>query len=352
MKKLISVLLALALLLGAGLSAAEGTALPELPEGVKPVTWEVSKDHLMIETDEARALYERIVAEDYPTLEELQANPVVAQLDALSDYYKALYGNTLEINTPEREQLRREKIDEFLAHGSARTESIDENGKHYYVYDGELKKEYRMEVVLGLPASGKSSRIVDPDSEAMGAFILDPDMIKEQMPEYIESHGAGADAIHFEGMKIFNDAIAVFLSGDMKGTNAILPIVSTDLDDLMNTYIKPFEEAGYNVKVKFREAEPNAAAARVVMRELGGGQLINSKVVFIYSVGVDKVYDQIKVMINSNGEPYGYEEEEELAPAAADTYDAARAKLLPAASARETLTEEEKLVDDYLADAA
>ena len=200
-----------------------------------------------------------------------------------------------------------------------------------------------MEVVLGLPASGKSSRIVDPDSEAMGAFILDPDMIKEQMPEYIESHGAGADAIHFEGMKIFNDAIAVFLSGDMKGTNAILPIVSTDLDDLMNTYIKPFEEAGYNVKVKFREAEPNAAAARVVMRELGGGQLINSKVVFIYSVGVDKVYDQIKVMINSNGEPYGYEEEEELAPAAADTYDAARAKLLPAASARETLTEEEKL---------
>ena len=318
MKKLLSVLLALALMLGAGLAAAEEKQLPELPEGVLPVTWDVSPEHLMIETPEARALYERIVAQDYPTIEELQANPVVAQLDALSDYYKALYGNTVEIDTPERNQLRQEKIDEFLAHGSARTESIGIDGRHHYVYDGKLKKEYRMELVLGLPASGKSTAIVDPDSEAMGAFILDPDMIKERLPEYIESHGAGADAIHFEGMKIFNDAVAVFLSGDMKGTNAILPIVSTDLNDLMTNYIKPFEEAGYNVKVKFREAEPNAAAARVVMRELGGGQLINSKVVFIYSVGVDEVYDELKTMINSYGEPYGYEEEEEeeLAPAA------------------------------------
>ena len=152
MKKLISVLLALVLLLGAGLAAAEEARLPELPEGVRPVTWEVTPEHLMIETDEARALYERIVAGDYPSVEELKAHPVVAQLDALSAYYKALYGNTLDIDTPERDQLRREKKEWFLARGSARTESIDGNGRHKYVYDGELKKEYRMELVLGLPA--------------------------------------------------------------------------------------------------------------------------------------------------------------------------------------------------------
>jgi hypothetical protein len=317
--KRIQKLLALvfALMMAATFAAAEGTQLPELPEGVVPVTWEVNADHLMIQTDEARALYERIVAQDYPTMEELKANPVVAQLDALSDYYRAKYGNTAEINTPEREQLRQEKKEEFLKHGSARTESIDENGNHRYVYDGELRKEYQFELVLGLPASGKSTRIVDPDSEAMGAFILDPDMIKEQLPEYIESHGAAADAIHFEGMKIFDDCIDVFLNGDMKGTNAILPIVSSDLEELMTKYIKPFEAAGYNVKVKFREAEPNEAAARVVMRELRGGQLIRSAIAFSYGPGVKDVYDELKVMINAKGEPYGFEEEtEELAPAA------------------------------------
>ena len=115
---------------------------------------------------------------------------------------------------------------------------------------------------------------------------------------------------------IFDEAIKVFLAGDMKGTNAVLPIVGTDLDELMEKYIKPFEEAGYNVKVKFREAEPNEAAARVVMRELEGGQLINSAVAFNFGAGVADVYEELKDMINSYGEPYGYEEEEELVPAA------------------------------------
>ena len=288
----------------------------QLPEGVVPVTWEVSADHLMIEGDEARALYERIVSEDYPSLEELRADPVVARLDALSAYYKALYGNTADIDTPERQAMRQEIIEWFLTLGSARTDHLGDNGYPVYVYDGPLKSEYQMELVLGLPASGKSTRIVDPDSEAMGAFILDPDVIKAELPEYKESHGAGADAIHFEGMNMFYEAIRRFTEGDMKGVNAIIPIVSSDLDELLDNYVRPFEAAGYNVKVKFREAEPNAAAARVVMRELRGGQLINSAVAFSFGYGPEEVYNMIAPMINSNGEPYGYDVEEALAPAA------------------------------------
>jgi len=323
--RFLTLLLALALMMTgfcvAETSATESTAQADdpaslLPEGVAPVTWEVSADHLMIEGEEARALYERIVANDYPTMEELKADPVVAQLDALSAYYKALYGNTAEIDTPERDALRKEIMTWFLTLGSARTDHLDDNGYPVYVYDGPLKSEYQFELVLGLPASGKSSRIVDPDSEAMGAFILDPDVIKAELPEYKESHGAGADAIHFEGMNIFNEAIKAFTEGDMKGVNAILPIVSSDLDDLMETYIRPFEAAGYNVKVKFKDAEPNEAAARVVMRELRGGQLINSAVAFSFGYGPEEVYNELASMINSNGEPYGYDVEEALAPAA------------------------------------
>ena len=56
-------------------------ALAEAPEGVVPVTWEVSPEHLMIDTPEAREFYERIKAMDYPTMEELLAHPVVQQLD-------------------------------------------------------------------------------------------------------------------------------------------------------------------------------------------------------------------------------------------------------------------------------
>lgn len=296
--------------------AAETSSLPELPEGVVPVTWEVSSEHLMIQTDEARALYERIVANDYPTMEELKAHPVVAQLDALSAYYKAYYGKTDEINTPEREQLRKEVIDEFLSLGSARTESVDENGKHHYVYDGQLNSDYQMELVLGLPASGKSTRVADPDSEAMGAFILDPDVIKASLPEYKESHGAAADAVHFEGMNLYKKACKEFTSGKMKGVNIVLPIVGGDFDEMMQEYIKPYEEAGYNVKVKFCSAKENEAAARVVMRELGGGQLINSAVAFNFGDGPENVYNRLKDMTNANGEPYAFQDEEDLQQAA------------------------------------
>ena len=318
-RRILTMLLAL-LLATVGACVAETAEAVDpaslLPEGVVPVTWEVSEDHLMIEGEEARALYERIVSGDYPTMEELRANPVVAQLDALSAYYKALYGNTADIDTPERKALREEILARFLSLGSARTDHLDENGFPVYVYDGPMKQEYWMELVLGLPASGKSTRIVDPDSEAMGAFILDPDVIKAELPEYKESHAAGADSIHFEGMDIFAEAVRAFTEGDMKGTNAIIPIVSSDLNDLMDSYIRPFEEAGYNVKVKFREAEPNAAAARVVMRELRGGQLINSAVAFSFGYGPEEVYNVLATMTNARGEPYAYDLEEALAPAA------------------------------------
>ena len=298
----------------ASASGAETTVTP--PEGVVPVTWEPSEDHLIIEGDEARELYDSINDGNYPTLEELKANPVVAQIDALSAYYKELYGNTAEIDTPEREQLRKEILDQFLALGSARQVGSDEKHRVQYAYDGDLKKEYQMELVLGLPASGKSTLVTDPDSEEMGAFIMDCDVIKGMFPEYKESHGCGADAVHFEGYTLMKEAIKQFTEGDRKGTNVILPLVSTDFDELMNDVIKPFEDAGYNVRVKFCEAKPNESAARVVMRELAGGQLINSSVAFSFGDAPEKVYQKLAPMTNAKGETYGYDVEEEQDAAA------------------------------------
>ena len=289
---------------------SDATASTEAAAEVVPVTWDVTPEHPMIDTDEARALYKQIKAGDYPSMEELESNPVVAQLDALSAYYKDLYGNTADIDTPERKQMRKELKEWFLKLGSARTESVDDNGKHHYVYDGPVKKDYQMELVLGLPASGKSTMVTDPDSEEMGAFIMDCDVIKAELPEYKESHGAAADAVHFEGYNLMQEAMKEFFKGgSMQGTNVIIPIVSSDLDDLMENLIKPFEEAGYHVKVKFCPAKPNEAAARVVMRELGGGQLINSKVAFGYGYGPEEVYNKLSTMLNSDGEPYGVDVE-------------------------------------------
>lgn len=318
-KNILALVLCLALTAGAALAAGPDPeeAARLIAEGVVPVTWEPSADHLIIEGEEAKALYDRIESGDYLTMEELAANPVVSQIDALSAYYIALYGNTAEIDTPERTELRKKIREEFLAMGSARTVKIKNSGKHKYEFDGPLNTEYKMILALGLPASGKSTYLAEPLSEELGAFILDCDTVKELIPEYQESHGCAADAVHFESFAIMDDAMQEFLTGSKKGVNVVLPIVASDLDELMETYIKPFEAAGYTVKALFREAKVNEAACRVVSRELRNGRIIRSAVAFSFLEKPEEVYNKLKEMVSDKGEPYvDPVEEEELAPAA------------------------------------
>ena len=272
---------------------------------ITPVTWEVSEDHLMIEGDEARNLYNSIKAGNYPSLEELQNNPIVQELDALSEYYNSLYSDTSLINTPEREKLRKEVLQKFLARGSARTAEVRADGSKVYVYDGPLKYEYQALLVLGLPASGKSTRIADPSSEALSAFNLDSDVMKEMLPEFQESRGAAASSVHKESQEMQNQAVKAFTEGKMKGCNIIIQTTGNNLDSLKQRYLEPFENAGYNVRVVLVDAEVNESLSRAVMRGLRTGRIIPSSSIIGYGEGPRQVYQAIAKTPNKKGLPYG-----------------------------------------------
>lgn len=276
-------------------------------DDITPVTWDVSSEHLMIDTDEARALYERIHSGDYPTLEELENDPVVKKLDRLSDYYTKLYGDTSKINTPERKQLREEIFRKFISRGSARLDHVTEKGSKVYEYDGPLKYEYKAEIVMGLPASGKTTRIADPDSEALSAFSLDSDVIKEMLPEYKESRGAAAQSVHQESREILNKVVKEFTEGNMKGCNVIIQTTGNNMDEMRKRYIDPFEKAGYNVKIVLADAKLNESLARAVMRGLSTGRIITSSAIIGYGDDPRKVYEMMAPMTNSKGETYGYD---------------------------------------------
>ena len=280
----------------------------DLPEGVEPLTWQPSAKNLAIKTDEARELYDRIKKSDYPSMEELKKNPVVAQLDALSAYYFKMYGNTADIDTPERQQLREKVLQEFLSVGSARKISNATDKKIKYAFDGELKKNYQMTLVLGLPAVGKSTVFTNPNSEKTGAFILDCDVVKTLLPEYKESFGGASDAVHFESFNIMDKAMESFLSGEMKGTNIILPIVPTDFDELMSKYIKPFEAAGYDVRAVYIDAPENVSFANNIRRQLDSGRVFRSAVAVSFGDKPKKIYNKLKKLKNSKGKIYGMEE--------------------------------------------
>ena len=276
-------------------------------DDVTVVTWDVSAEHPMVDTDEARALYERIHSGDYPTLEELENDPVVKELDKLSAYYTKMYGDTSKIDTPERKQLREEIYRKFISRGSARKDHVNEDGSAVYEHDGPLKYEYKAEIVMGLPASGKTTRVANPDSEALCAFDLDSDVIKEMLPEYKESRGAAAQSIHQESREILNNVVKEFTEGDMKGCNVIIQTIGNDMDAMKKRYIDPFEKAGYNVKIVLADAKLNESLARAVIRGLSTGRIIPSSSIIGYGDDPKKVYEKLAPMINSKGETYGYD---------------------------------------------
>ena len=295
---------------------------------VSPFSWKPSKEHLCIDTDEAREVYTRIINGDYFEIEELKNHNIVKQLDVISDYYKNKYGDTSKIKTPERQELRKKIIQDFLAIGSARLTQAQLAGATTgaekatttgvkggvptgkYVFDGPLKKEFKLELILGLPASGKSTAFVNPHSDILDAFILDCDVIKELLPEFQETFGGAADAVHFESFALMDEAMKEFLEGGLKGTNIIIPIVAPNFDELMEKYIQPFEHAGYDVRAVFVGTPEKICMNWNVKRQLDSGRIFTSKVAFSFGDKPREVYERLKVMTNSKGKPYGEKFEE------------------------------------------
>ena len=290
---------------------------------VDPISWQPSPDHLCIDTDEAREVYTRIINRDYFEVEELKNHNIVKQLDALSEYYVNKYGDTSKINTPERQELRKKVIKDFLAIGSAQAEQAEQSAqpveqfRRKYSFTGPFKKEFKLELVLGLPASGKSTSYVNPHSDKLDAFILDCDVIKELLPEYQETFGGAADAVHFESFALMDEAMKEFF-GELKGRNIILPIVAPDFDELMEKYIRPFEDAGYDVRAVYVDTPEKVCMNWNVKRQLDSGRVYRSAVAFSFGEKPKEVYERLKDMINSKGKPYGqpFEEEEEIEEAA------------------------------------
>lgn len=252
-----------------------------------------------ISTPEAQRFLTQIKAGNFPTLNELRNSPVVQQIDAKAIEATNKYGYTAQINTPERIQQRKDWGNQFLKMGSAVKGS---DGR--YTFKGDIKKEHKMVIVTGLPAAGKSTIIANPVSEKLGAFIFDSDEVKQLIPEFSESGGAAANSVHEESKKILADAKNEFLTGSRNGDNLIVPIIGDELESLQRKWIKPFEDAGYDIEVKFREADPAQSLARSMGRAIETGRIIPMKVLLEYEDNPRKVFEILKGMKNKKGVPY------------------------------------------------
>ncbi len=262
---------------------------PKNPLYSKGINYQGKEVELTVQTAEAQRFYNDVSQGQLKPVEELKTDPVVLLLDCISEENtKAIGGVTADIDTPERAALRAAICRDFLQNGSARK---TENGR--YVYDGKVKKEYRACIVFGLPASGKTS-FVESFSEKEGMFVFDKDMIKAMIPECAATGGALDDAVHREGTSIANKAFREFLSGSHKGDNIVIQTTGDHAKPLIERYLKPLVAAGYDVKLKYIDADLKVSANRVVMRAIETGRIISSKAILNYGTKPAETYEWFK----------------------------------------------------------
>ena len=161
---------------------------------------------------------------------------------------------TDKIDTPERKALRK-KI-----------------AKDLYEKDIANRQQGRdATIILGLPASGKST-LANPIIKEKGALEVDPDLAKEQLPEYY--NGLGSSAVHEESSSITRDVMAKALAN---GDNIVWPRV--DSPEKVVKDIQNLKRLGYKVNVRMLDVDPTLAKQSSLKRFLENGRFLNPSLI-------------------------------------------------------------------------
>lgn len=222
---------------------------------------------------EARTALKRMQQGETLGYEELLAIP---EIDA------AMHGRN-DVSTydlPNREKVREEAKRKTLERGSY--SGVDENGNAKY--DGPVKQERRMDIVMGLPGSGKSSVYSDGLSAEHSARISDVDDVRPFIPEY---DGTNAAVVHEEAKEVSNAALDEALE---RGDNIVLSIIGDDVDKLRARIQHFTDEQGYEVYLHLNELPNEKALNRAVSRYLTEGRWVPLKMIHEFGDKPTQVY--------------------------------------------------------------
>ncbi len=260
--------------------------IQESPIGLKPLRVvesprvETKVTGRILKPEEAQGIQQQVEAPptQEPSLEALFSPDEVQRIREAHGQLGNI-NPTHTINTPERQQLRTQLTDELYGSGAPR-------------------KERRIDLVLGLPASGKSSALVEPLAKEHGAIIIDSDAAKERLPEF--QGGVGAGAVHEESTQIAANLLGrAFDNGD----NIVHPVVGRDLDKL-RAMIQNFQEDGYQVHLHHVDLPSEEAARRAYNRYLETGRFVDPE--YVLGVGM-KPKENFAILVDE-GVPHGYSE--------------------------------------------
>ena len=158
---------------------------------------------------------------------------------------------------------------------------------------GAKNKERRVDIVLGPPGSGKSSRMVEPLQEQHGSMVVDSDLIKPRLPEY--KGGRFAGAVHQESSDI---ADRIVNRGMDNGDNLVLPLVGKNTKRIANI-VKELKDEGYTTHLHLMEISPEEGARRSIKRFEETGRFVDPKRALEVGLNPRKTFDTLKSEVES-----------------------------------------------------
>lgn len=240
------------------------------------------------------------------SVEELTTIPEVVEgyrkLDQTTNEFRQQYsylGQTLKdtssLHTEERDALRDYIVGLRKESGSFSGKDKDGND----LYTGEVGNDYKATIVMGLPASGKSSSLVNPLSEYYKAKVIDSDMIKELLPEF--NNGWGASLVHEESSELNMRYLKETIFDEVnEGANVIIPIVGSTVEKVLE-YVNLLTEAGYDVDVALNEIPNNETSARNLKRYFSDNRFLEPGFVRKYGDKPTQVYEELQGNENIRG---------------------------------------------------
>lgn len=233
-------------------------------------------------SSELAGVLSRLNQDIYVPLEEILDTPEIRLAESI------ISDATPTEKIEHREELQAHVLEQLEEIGSA---VIDSNGN--VAYNGNVAKGKRLDIIVGLPASGKSSVFADTISQIYQSRLIDSDEAKKLIPEY--NDGWGSSVVHEESKKISNLHLR---ECRLRGENIVLPKVGSNISK-MQDIISEFKNKGYQVYCHYVDLSREKTLARMLTRFLTDGRYLRPVLIDKYNnrqVGnkIEAVYEALK----------------------------------------------------------
>lgn len=207
----------------------------------------------------------------------------IDNLKEIKEAYSCISQSTSTHLLVNRKGIRNGVLSRLQNMGSA---VIDCNGA--VSFSGKIKHEKRMDIIIGLPAAGKSSALAEPISEICESRLVDSDEAKKLLPEY--NGGWGAEVVHKESQIISDNQLRTSV---LEGENIVYPRVGGDCEELKD-YIIEAKNHDYKVYIHFNDHDKNKALGRMINRFLETGRFIKPELITKYGNSIENTYQTLK----------------------------------------------------------